>query len=92
MAAAVARIEGCGEMARPLSLPWKAGASRADAAVRTLSLAEKAVIIGDVRLSGKLAQFYGDHEPDLQAPLTGLALSILLPAALAVAGLHLLLG
>ncbi|WP_234181480.1 hypothetical protein [Sphingopyxis sp. NFH-91] len=59
---------------------------------RTLSLAEPAVIIGDVRLSGKLAQFYGDHEPDLEAPLTGFAISLLLPAALAVAGLHPLLS
>ena len=59
---------------------------------RTLSLAEKAVIMGDVRLSGKLTQFYRDHEPDLQAPLAGFALHILLPAALAVAGVHLFLG
>ncbi len=56
--------------------------------VRVLSLAEKAVIMGDVRLSRKLAQFCRDHEPDLEDPLAGFAPYILLPAALAVAGTH----
>ncbi len=59
---------------------------------RVLSLADKAVIMSDVRLSRKLSQFYRDHEPDLQAPLAGVALYILLPAALAIAGVHLFLG
>ena len=56
--------------------------------VRVLSLAEKVAIIGDVRLSGKLAQFCRDHEPDLEDPLAGFAPYILWPAALAVAGTH----
>lgn len=56
--------------------------------IRVLSLAEKAVIMGDVRLSRKLAQFCRDHEPDLEDPLAGFAPYILLPAALAVAGTH----
>jgi hypothetical protein len=59
---------------------------------RVLSLAEKAVIMGDVRLSRKLAQFYRDHEPDVQAPVAGFALYILLPTALAIIGVHLFLG
>ena len=59
---------------------------------RGLSLVDKAVIMGDERLSQKLALFYRDHEPDLQAPVAGLALYILLPAALAVAGVWLFLG
>jgi len=56
--------------------------------IRVLSLAEKAVIMGDVWLSRKLAQFCRDHEPDLEDPLAGFAPYILLPAALAVAGTH----
>ena len=59
---------------------------------RGLSLVDKAVIMGDVQLSRKLALFYRDHEPDLQAPFEGLVLYILWPAALAVAGLRLFLG
>jgi hypothetical protein len=48
--------------------------------------------MSDVRLSRKLTHFYRDHEPDLQAPIAGLVLYILLPAAFAVAGVRLLLG
>lgn len=59
---------------------------------RALSLVDKAVIMSDVRLSRKLSRFYRDHELDLQTPLAGFALYILLPAALAVAGVHLFLG
>lgn len=59
---------------------------------RTLSLVDKAVIMSDVRLSRKLTRFYRDHEPDLQPPVAGLALYILLPAAFAVAGVRLFLG
>src|SRR3546814_2272544 len=33
---------------------------------RSLSVVDKAVIMGDVRLSRKLAVFYRHHEPDLQ--------------------------
>lgn len=59
---------------------------------RSLSLVDKAVITADERLSGKLALFYRDHQPDLQAPVAGFVLYILLPAALAVAGAWLFLG
>lgn len=59
---------------------------------RALSLVDKAVIMSDARLSRKLAHFYRDHEPDLQVPVTGLVLYILLPAACAVAGVRLFLG
>lgn len=59
---------------------------------RSLSVVDKAVIMGDVRLSRKLAVFYRHHEPDLQAPVAGLVLYILLPAAVAVAGVRLFLG
>ncbi len=59
---------------------------------RSLSIVDKAVIMGDVRLSQKLTLFYRHHEPDLQAPVAGLVLYILLPATLAVAGARLFLG
>jgi hypothetical protein len=59
---------------------------------RGLSLVDKAVIMGDERLSQKLALFYRDHEPDLRTPVAGPILYVLLPAALAVAGVRLFLG
>lgn len=59
---------------------------------RGLSLVDKAVIMGDERLSQKLALFYPDHEPDMRTPVAGPVLYVLLPAALAVAGVRLFLG
>ena len=59
---------------------------------RGLPVVDKAVILGDVRLSRKLALLYRDYEPDLQTPVAGLVLYLLLPAALAVAGVRLFLG
>src|SRR3546814_17158094 len=55
---------------------------------RSLSVVDNAVIMGDVRLSRKLAVFSRHHEPDLQAPVAGLVLYITLPAALAFAGVR----
>jgi hypothetical protein len=59
---------------------------------RSLSIVDKAVIMGDMRLSKKLTLFYRHHEPDLQTPVAGIVLFILLPAVLAVAGVRLFLG
>lgn len=57
--------------------------------VRGLSLVDKAVIAADERLSEKLALFYRDHQSDLQAPVAGFVLRILLPAVFVVAGVWL---